>query len=67
MVVKKGCNGNYVIQSSNHQKYIEEKMIFIKYFCILYNNKVVNFKSYKVLKLQSFEVLNFLKFASNRL
>ena len=49
MVVKMvGCNGYYVIQSSNHQKSIDKKMIFIKHFWILCYNKVVNFSSLKV-------------------
>ena len=47
---KKGCYGNYVIQSSNHSKSIEEKISLIKHVCILYNNKVVMFKSLKVIK-----------------
>ena len=46
MIVKKLCYGYYVIQSSNHQKLIDEKrlpkcteMIFIEHSCILNNNK----------------------------
>ena len=46
LVCKKGY-GYYVIQSSNHQKFIGEKrlskydvLIFIKHLCILDNNKV---------------------------
>ena len=40
---KKGCYGDYVIQSSNHQKLIEEKIKLVKHFCILCYNKNVKF------------------------
>ena len=47
---------------SNHQKWIEDKilskcdvMIFIKYFCILFDNIVLKFYSYKVYSFKGFK------------
>ena len=47
---EKGCYCNFVIQSSNHQQSIEEKIRFIKHFCILYKNKDIKFLSLEVIK-----------------
>ena len=63
---KKGFYGYYVIQSSNHQKSIEEKIlskcdviIFIKHLCTLNKYKVFKFLSFKAVRFWGFEALKF--------
>ena len=55
---KKECYGNYVIQSSNHQKSIEEKITFIQHFACYIIMKL------GILKFKSCKFINFLKFES---